>query len=87
MLGVIWAGIKELQLSPEVAKHLLCFLPQQEREILIGDLDEEYCEIFKKFGIKQAQIWYWRQIATSLPPLLIATIKRIVMRSIRRWIS
>ncbi|HEY0738867.1 MAG TPA: hypothetical protein VGD69_28365 [Herpetosiphonaceae bacterium] len=75
------------QTTPTFAKSLFFFLASWEREMLIGDLEEERDEILKKFGKRQAEIWYWQQVATSFWPLLIATIKRIVMRSIRRWIS
>lgn len=87
-IGLIGFTVRNQLTQPgaKLAKYLLSFLPKKEREPLLGDLEEEYHEIFKKFGKRQAEIWCWCQVATSLPPLLIATIKKIVMRSIRRWI-
>jgi hypothetical protein len=75
------------QHPPKLTEYLLFFLPKEEQEILMGDLEEEYWEKFEKLGRRQATRWYWQQVATSFWPLLIETIKKRVLRAIRRWIS
>jgi hypothetical protein len=47
--------------------------PEKNREALLGDLAEEF-ELRAKSGAASA--WYFRQVATSLPPLAWAQIKK-----------
>lgn len=56
---------------PRFAESLLYFAAREEDiESLVGDLMEEYFEIQAKFGFRAARLWYYRQVVTSVLPLL-----------------
>jgi transcriptional regulator with XRE-family HTH domain len=56
---------------PKFGEYLLyLFLTKAERVYLIGDLAEEYDELSSRFGRQAANLWYYRQIVTSLRPLM-----------------
>jgi hypothetical protein len=63
---------REFRRPPRAAEFLLCCcLPKEDRETLIGDLEEEYqTKIFPKFGARKARIWYWCQAVRSIAPLV-----------------
>jgi len=65
---------------PKNATYLLYFLPKQQREYLIGDLEEEYYEIYESFGKRRAQFWYYYQVGASFWRPLSGVISGIV-----RW--
>ena len=57
--------------SPKFAEYLIYFiLSKQDRVNLIGDLEEEYGEVLKKFGRKAASVWYYKQVFTSIRPVV-----------------
>jgi len=70
-----------IQASPnkwmEYALHLL--LPEDQRETLIGDLEEEYRSIiYPKFGKRAADIWYAKQVMSSILPILQARLLKLI---------
>jgi len=76
--------------NAEYLLHIL--LPSEEREFVIGDLIEEYSQVFERFGKRRADTWFYKQVAGSLLPLLRRTILRIgalvwLGRILRRLIS
>ena len=56
---------------------LYLFLSKQERESIEGDLREEYREVLSKFGQRKSRIWFYKQVFTSIWPLL--------RRALLRW--
>lgn len=73
--------------SPKVGQYLLyLFLSKKDREYLIGDLDEEYLEVRAKFGRRWADIWYYKQVATSTWPMMRKAVRWGVLASIGAWI-
>lgn len=47
---------------------LRLLLPQAERRVMIGDLDEELRrDIAPSRGAGSARVWYWRQVLSSVP--------------------
>jgi len=53
------------------AKLLLSYiLSKENRESIVGDFDEFYHEIAIEEGISKAKLWYWIQIAKSLPSFI-----------------
>jgi hypothetical protein len=66
---------EKYQQPPKFGEFLLhFFLSHEERVYLIGDLTEEYGEVLSKFGKRKADLWFDKQVFSSLCPL------------IRRWI-
>lgn len=70
---------------------LFLLLGRVEREVVIGDLVEEYAQIIERFGKFRADIWFYRQVIGSLWPLLRRAILKIgalvwLGRALRRLI-
>jgi hypothetical protein len=64
---------------PKPAEYLLyLFLSKDNREAILGDLEEEFHEVEAKFGMNKARIYYWVQVIKSIYPLLITTIKNVI---------
>lgn len=69
-------------------------LPFAEREALIGDFDELFLEMFKKYGYLPALLWYWGQVLILLPRSSLDSIQwrfimlknylKIALRNIKR---
>ena len=57
---------------PIVAEYLLYLvLPRERRDVVPGDLEEEYLTIIgPKFGVRLAQLWYWKQASGSTAPFI-----------------
>jgi hypothetical protein len=61
---------------PKLGESLLVlFLKPAERENVVGDLEEGYIAIHSKYGGRVAAIWYYKQILSSISPLLVKLIK------------
>jgi hypothetical protein len=78
---------------PFNAEYLLyLFLGKEEREAVIGDLIEGYGKVLERFNKGRADIWFYKQVAGSVLPLLRQAILRIgalvwLGRILRRLIS
>lgn len=78
---------------PFNAEYLLyLLLRKEEREVVIGDLIEEYVDIERRFGERHANFWFYKQVAGSLWPLLRRTLLKLgalvwLDRVLRRLIS
>jgi len=75
--------------APRLARWLLHrSLPVDNRNELIGDLEEEYRgHVLPERGAVRARWWYWRQVLSSLPWLVGRDLARDVrygVRSLRR---
>jgi hypothetical protein len=55
---------------------LACVLPPRDLEALIGDLAEEHALRSTSTSAWHLSLWYWGQIARSIPVLLAASIRR-----------
>ncbi|HXM48851.1 MAG TPA: hypothetical protein VN956_13495 [Pyrinomonadaceae bacterium] len=71
---------------------LYLLLKKEEREILIGDLFESYGQIETRFNKRRADIWFYKQVACLVLPLLRRALLRIgalvwLGRMLRRLIS
>ena len=65
---------------------------QPERDVVIGDLLEGYGLVLDRFNKRRADIWFYKQVAGSVLPLLRRTLLRIgalvwLGRILRRLIS
>jgi hypothetical protein len=74
-------SIKEIESSPRPpfnAEYLLyLLLRKEERDVVIGDLIECYGKIRGRFSKRRADIWFYKQVAGSLLPLLRRALLRI----------
>jgi hypothetical protein len=62
---------------PTFAEYALYLvLDKEEREVLIGDLVEEYNYIKERFGKRKADLWFHKQVIWSLWPFM----RRMAMR-------
>lgn len=72
---------------PKFAEYLLYFLPKKNREPLLGDLEEEYHDIYARFGKSKAEFWYWGQVVRSFWPLITNALKQIVRWGVLGWVG
>ena len=64
--------------TPRIAKLLLLFVPKQNRECLLGDLEEEFnTVVLPEYGCVIAQLWYWEQALFSFVPVVWEQLKRV----------
>jgi hypothetical protein len=56
------------------------FMTSQNCDALVGDLEERYKLIRKKFGKRRADFWYWTMAVRSLGPIVWAAAKGTVKR-------
>lgn len=62
-------------LNAEYILYLL--LGKEERDEVIGDLIESYGHVLRRFSKRHADIWFYKQVAGSLLPLLWRALLRI----------
>ena len=61
---------------PRVATWLFgLFLPDHDREMVIGDLVEEHALLATSLSPAHASRWYWKQVAASVGPVLWASFR------------
>jgi hypothetical protein len=75
---------------PKIAKALGYFLPNEQRESLLGDLEEEYHNIRTCSGKDQAQRWYYEQVIWSVGPLMLHAARSYLIwlgAIVRRWVA
>jgi hypothetical protein len=65
---------------PRLGEYLLYFfLTKRERVHLIGDLAEEYQEVFSRFGRRSATYWFYKQVFDSLWPLTYRSLRKVTL--------
>jgi hypothetical protein len=77
------AGAQHL---PKFAEHLLRFLPEKQRESFLGDLEEEYHDLYERSGKRQAQRWYYEQVVSSVGPLLLRAARSYLKKRVA-WLG
>lgn len=88
-LEIVLANHFRPPINAEYLLHLV--LGKKEREAVIGDLIQEYRRIMQRFGRRNADIWFCKQVISSLWPFLRRAIVRLgtlfwVGRLLRRLI-
>lgn len=58
------------------------FLEAPNCDALVGDLEERYKLILKKFGAPRATFWYWTQAIRSVGPIVWVWMRRIMMKPV-----
>lgn len=56
-------------------KALLMILTKEEREYVLGDLAEEFALYQSKYGVRFAKVWYYKQVVSSVWPILRRTLR------------
>ena len=70
-------------LPPLAAQFLFYyFLDAQNCDALVGDLEERYRIIRKKFGTGRANFWYWSQAIRSVGPIVWAWGKKVALKPV-----
>lgn len=65
--------------APVNAKYLFyIFLDQNNCDAIVGDLEERYRIIRRKFGPRRATFWYWTQAIRSVGPIAWAWTKWVM---------
>lgn len=78
---------------PFNAEYLLyLFLDKPDRDVVIGDLVESYGRIIQRFGKRRADLWFYKQVAACLTPLIRRALLKLgaviwLGRILRRLIS
>jgi RNA polymerase sigma factor (sigma-70 family) len=67
--------------------HLLWTLPEEIRDVVIGDLEEEFYEKIDSLGVRQAHIWYNQQVISSVYHFAVREGQKRIKRRILGWIS
>lgn len=69
---------------PKAGEFLLyLFLSTLERDAIVGDLEEQFPKVQRKFGERAARVWFYNHIWFSLWPLLS---QRIVKSGLLGWV-
>jgi hypothetical protein len=79
--------IPNLLPPPEFATYLLWFLPKQTREVVIGDLEEEFHIIYNRFGRRKAVVWYYYQVSASFWPFAVSGAKKLIKWGVFGWVG
>lgn len=58
---------------------LYYFLSPEERESFFGDIEEKYESIETKFGVRAAEIFFYKEILDSMSPLVGRLIVRLIL--------
>jgi hypothetical protein len=58
------------------------FLTPQNCDALVGDLEERFKLILRKFGRRRANFWYWTQTLMSVGPIVWAWAKKVSMKPV-----
>jgi hypothetical protein len=66
--------------TPEFFLYL--FMTPANCDALVGDLEERYKLIRKKFGRRRANFWYWTQTVRSLGPIVWAWAKKVSLKPV-----
>jgi hypothetical protein len=83
LLGDIRGNLQCRLLPPRNAEFLFyIFMTPANCDALVGDLEERYKLIYKKFGRRRANLWYWTQTVTSLGPIVWAWSKKVSMKPV-----
>jgi hypothetical protein len=58
------------------------FLDEQNCDALVGDLEERFKLMHKKFGKGKADFWYWTQAIRSVGPVMLAWMKKVSLKPV-----
>jgi hypothetical protein len=75
------SSVKDIacQVPPREAELLLLILLPKDRNGILGDLAEEFSHLSYKYGIRLANLWYWKQVIRFVVLLLTSQIKLLFL--------
>lgn len=77
-----------MESPPKSAEYLIyLFIPKNNRVGMLGDLEEEYRTVYRKFGKNRASLFYWYQTIISIWPLVSALVGKLLKLVISGLIS
>jgi hypothetical protein len=85
LVGTLWQASRRrnCRRPPFNAEFLFyLFLTPQNCDALVGDLEERYKLMHKRFGRRRANFWYWTQTVTSVGPIVWAWGRKVVMKPV-----
>ncbi len=74
------SAIVRAAVQPPLYAHFLIYLllPKKQRDGLLGDLSEDYPEVYTAFGPRLAAVWYWKNVTFSFGPLFVQGVMHLV---------
>jgi hypothetical protein len=76
-------NVRSRKKPPETAEYVFyLFMTPQNCDALVGDLEERYKLIYKKFGRRRANFWYWTQTVISVGPIVWAWAKKVSLKPV-----
>jgi len=65
---------------PQFAKYLIYLLiPRNNREAILGDLEEDFHEVKREFGLRKAKFHYRVQVLRSIWPMIKGIVENILI--------
>jgi hypothetical protein len=73
--------------TPRFGEHIFMFLlKENEREAILGDLEEVYADIEVRYGVRRAKLWYYKQVAVSASAIIRKVFRVSLLAWVREWI-
>lgn len=87
LIAKLWiyrAPSRQWRIGPPLNAEFLfyLFMTPQNCDAIVGDLEERFKLIHKKFGRRRANFWYWTQAVRSLGPVVWAWGKKMSLKPI-----
>ncbi len=73
-------GVKSPPLNAAFLFYL--FLDAKTCDAVVGDLEERYRLIYKKFGARRAKLWYWKETIRTTGPSFWAWGKKAMLKPV-----
>lgn len=65
---------------PQFAKYLIYLLiPRNNREAILGDLEEDFHEVKREFGLRKAKFHYRVEVLRSIWPMIKGVVENILI--------
>jgi hypothetical protein len=73
--------------TPRLAEYLLWYLPIENRDEIIGDLEEEYQLLNQRHGRRKARVWYYSQVVFSFWPFAERKVRSLAKWGAIGWVA
>jgi hypothetical protein len=78
--GQIGSRLDHPPLNAEFLFYL--FMKPKDCDAIVGDLEERYRSIRKKFGVRRANFWYWSQTIRSVGPIVWQWLTKLALKPV-----
>lgn len=73
---------------PQLAKFIIYLLiPKNNREAILGDLEEDFHKAHREFGLSKAKFLYCAQVLRSIWPIIGGAVSKLIKSSIKLFIA